>query len=159
MRWMAVIVFLLSLTGPSALAAKEPNEQSWENLKELKVGHEIQVVQINVKSLKGTFLGVSEEAISLRVKKNEVAIPRADVFRVTSRERSRRVRNALIGTAIGLGVGIGVGLWALVATGGSDDPGVIIYPAMAIGGGLGGGAGAALASHPTIYRAKKMRRR
>ena len=159
MRWMAVIVFLLSLTLSGALAAKEPDEQSWENLKQLRVGQKIQVVQMNVKSLKGTFLGVSEEVISLRVKKNEVTIPRADVLRVSSRQSSRRVRNALIGTAIGLGVGFGVGLAALAATRGSDFPGEVIAPFIAIGGGVGGGAGAAIASHPTVYRAKKSKRR
>ena len=155
MRWMAVTVLLLPVITPGVLAAKERDEQSWKNLRQLQVGQKVQVVQMNLKSLKGIFLGVSEEAISFRVKQNEVTVPRADVLRVSSLEHPRRLRNALIGTAVGLGVGLGVSLGALVATGGSDDPGVIIGPAMAIGGGAGAGLGAAIPSHQTVYRAKK----
>ena len=155
-RWTAVIVLLLFLTHSDALAAKEPREQSWENLRQLQGGRKVQVVQMNLKSLKGTLLAVSEEAISLRVKQNEVTVPRPDVLRVSSLEQSKRLRNLLIGAAVGLGVGLGVSLGALAATGGSDDPGVVIAPAIAIGGGVGAGVGAAIPSHRTIYRAKRV---
>ena len=87
-RWTAVIVLLLFLTHSDALAAKEPREQSWENLRQLQGGRKVQVVQMNLKSLKGTLLAVSEEAISLRVKQNEVTVPRPDVLRVSSLEQS-----------------------------------------------------------------------
>ena len=63
MRWMAVNIGIFLLTQSTGLVAKEPVEQSWENLKQLKVEQEIQVVQMNVKSLQGTFVGFSEEAI------------------------------------------------------------------------------------------------
>ena len=43
MRWMAVMgVFLL--TQSTVLVAEESVEESWENLKQLRVGHEIRVV-------------------------------------------------------------------------------------------------------------------
>ncbi len=106
---MAVIGIFL-LTQSTGLLAREPAEQPWENLKQLKVGDEIQVVQMNVKSLQGTFLGVSEEVISLRVKENEVALPRADVLRVSLREKSKRLRNTLIGLGAGSAAG-GLALW------------------------------------------------
>ncbi len=97
---MAVIGIFL-LTQSTGLSAREPAEQSWENLKQLKVGHEIQVVQMKIKSLQGTFLDVSEEVISLRVKENEAALPGEDVLRVSSREKSKRLRNTLIGLGAG----------------------------------------------------------
>ncbi len=96
---MAVIGIFL-LTQSTGLLAREPVEQSWENLKQLKAGDEIQVVQMNIKSLQGTFLGVSEEVISLRVQENEAALPRADVLRVSLREKSKRLRNTLIGLGV-----------------------------------------------------------
>ncbi len=96
---MALIGIFL-LTQSTGLLAREPVEQSWENLKQLKVGDEIQVVQMNIKSPQGTFLGVSEEVISLRVKESEVTLPRADVLRVSLREKSKRLRNTLIGLGV-----------------------------------------------------------
>ena len=110
MRWMAVIVFLLSLTLSGALAAKEPDEQSWENLKQLRVGQKIQVVRTDFRSHRGTFLGFSEEAVSLSTPTGDIGIQRQNVLRVSIRERSRRGRNAVIGAAIGAAVGLAVGV-------------------------------------------------
>ena len=95
MLWMAVTVLLLSLITPGALAATERDEQSWKNVRHLQVGQKVQVVQMNLKSLKGTFLGASEEAISFRVKQNEVTVPRADVLRISSLEQSRAISSII----------------------------------------------------------------
>ncbi len=160
---MAVIGIFL-LTQSTGLLAREPAEQSWKNLKQLKVGHEIQVVQMNIKSLQGTFLGVSEEVISLRVQENEAALPRADVLRVSLREKSKRLRNTLIGLGVGSAAGgLALWLWARKAQpisrfrGEYYDIGKLTI--LPIGIGIGAGVGAAIPSHPTIYRAKKSRRR
>ena len=91
-------------------------EQSWETLRQLQVRQEIQVVDMNLKSLKGTFVGVSKEAISLRVENDEIAIQRANVLRVSLREKPNRSRNALIG----LGMGAAAGLVAGVVAGDSE---------------------------------------
>ena len=87
---MAVTGIFL-LTQSTGLLAREPAEQSWDNLKQLKVGDEIQVVQMNFKSLQGTFLGVSEEVISLRVQENEVTLPPVRMFSGGACERNRSV--------------------------------------------------------------------
>ena len=42
MRWMAVTVLLLPVITPGVLAAKERDEQSWKNLRQLQVGQKVQ---------------------------------------------------------------------------------------------------------------------
>ena len=138
-----------------SLQAQKPGKDSWDNLNRLQAGQKIEVVQMDMKSLKGRFLGFSEEGISVRVKKDEVTVLHADVLRVTLRENPKRLRNVLILAGVGTGVGLGLGIAALGATGGSDSPGVVMNPAMALGAGLGGALGAATPSYETIYRVKR----
>lgn len=149
-----ILPMLMALFSLS-LQAQQPGKDSWESLNRLQAGQKIQVVQMDMKSLKGKFLGYSEEAITLRVKKDEVAVARADVLRVSLRGKPKRGRNALIGAGVGAGVGIGIGIGVVVATGGSDNPNVVLAPAMALGAGLGGALGAATPSYQTIYRVKR----
>ncbi|MFQ5927403.1 MAG: hypothetical protein ACE5MH_08215 [Terriglobia bacterium] len=114
---------------------------------------------MNLKSLKGTFLSFSEEALSLRLKKEEVAVPREDVFRVSLREKPKRLRNALIGLAIGAGAGVAAAEgWARAAADKSiDDARVISYAVLVpVGLGAGAGLGAAIpGGYRTVYRAKR----
>ena len=163
MRWMAVNIGIFLLTQSTGLVAKEPVEQSWENLKQLKVEQEIQVVQMNVKSLQGTFVGFSEEAISLRVKQNEVTVHRADVLRVSSLYRGKRKRNILLGLAIGAGVGMlaggGVASAAnLFDEGQGSKPATTILAFTAAGAAAGSAVGAS-SGYRTIYRTNARRRR
>ena len=142
-----------------SLQAQKPGKDSWDNLNRLQAGQKIEVVQMDMKSLKGRFLGFSEEGISVRVKKDEVTVLHADVLRVTLRENPKRLRNVLTLAGVGTGVGLGLGIAALGATGGSDSPGVVMNPAMALGAGLGGALGAATPSYETIYRVKRKKAR
>ena len=111
---------------------------------------------MNFKSLKGTFLGASEEAISLRGKQNEVAVPRADVLRVSSLDGSKRKRNFLLGLAIGAGGGMLAGSGIVSAAGLFDEgtghkPLAIILGSLAAGAAAGGAVGAS-SGYRTIYR-------
>lgn len=151
----AIGALALAMSVASASWAAE-SADSWENLNRLREGETIEVVDMNLKSLKGTFMGFSEEAVSLRVKQDDVIIKRADVFRVSSRAGSRRARNTLIGLAIGASMG------AAIAGCSFESP--CDWPPSkesAIGAGVGAAAGAlvgaALPGHPTIYRARKVR--
>ena len=119
----------------------------------MRAGQKIEVIDTNLKSLKGTSVTVSEEAMQLRTGKGEISVERAKVLRVSDRERTRRGRNALIGAAVGAGAGIGV--LALLATRGFDSPGAVQAPATIVLTSAGAGLGAAVPSYPTIYRAKK----
>lgn len=142
-----------------SLSAQEPGEHSWENLQQLRVGQKIEVVDTNLKKYKGTFLSFSEEAISLRVGKDEVGVQRPNVLRVSLREKSKRLRNALIGMAIGAGAGAAL---AAADSARASDPGLgpdlraetyaVLVP---VGGAVGAGVGATFPpGYQTIYRAK-----
>ncbi len=156
--WATMLTMLLSLA--PQLGSAQTGEESWDNLQQLRAGQKIQVVDMNMKSLKGTFLTVSDEALSLQVGGDDVAIQRPDVFRVSSREKNKRLRNALLGLGIGGAAG-GVGMWLAVREaqpisrfrGEYYDIAKWIF--LPLGLGVGTGIGAAIPSHPTIYRATK----
>ena len=138
---------------------RQKAEESWDNLRTLRQGEKIQVVDQKLKSLQGTLLSFSDEAITFQAGKDVVAVQRADVFRVSSRERGRsRGRNALIGLAVGAAVGAGLS-GAMLASGGldvSDSPAALLAQGTISFGALGAGIAAALPpGHPTIYRAER----
>jgi len=129
---------------------------SWENLRQLSSGQKIQVVQKDMKSWTGSFAGVSDESVSLKVRHAAKAVSRADVLRV-SRPGGRRLRNALIGAAIGGGAGVAAGAAAFGCRKNSFVPCIGRGAAAAIIGGtgvvIGGGVGAAIPGSTVIYRA------
>ncbi len=141
-----------------SLPAQEPGEHSWGNLQQVRVGQKIEVVETNLKKYKGTFLSFSEEAISLRVGKDEVGVQRPNVLRVSLRGRPKRWQSALAGMAIGAGAGLLAGFATDNCGGGTQVRGVfILVTCMPIGAGIGAGVGAAVPfvpSYRTIYRAK-----
>jgi len=150
-RILALTAFLM--IPHLSLAQNAPD--AWDNLRHLRVGQKIEVVDINLKLLKGTFVGFSEESISLRAGNDEVTVQRPDVFRVTDLEHSKRGRHALLGLAIGLGTGFAVGaaLDTSELMGGAQ--GTMKAGLTPLGGVVGAALGAALPSGSrTIYRAK-----
>jgi hypothetical protein len=120
----------------------------------LRAGQKIEVVDMKLKSLKGTFVSFSEEAISLRVKESEVAVPRPDVLRVSLRENSKRTRNLLIGLGIGAAGGLATGLGIM-----EREPGYAgaVAGTTILGAVVGAGLGAAFPGYQTIYRVKRSR--
>jgi len=147
----------LSVLLLATIAGAQAPEQSWDNLKTLREGEKIQVVDQKLKSQNGTFVSVSEEAITFQAGKDAVTIQRADVFRVSSRERGRtRGRNALRGLAVGAGIGLALG-GAMAASHAEDIPLAVELVGLPLElGGIGAGIGAALPpGHPTIYRAER----
>jgi hypothetical protein len=165
MSYKAKVFSLLLVTTifSISLRAQESGKHSWENLQQVRVGQKIEVVDTNLKKLKGTFLSFSEEAISLRVGKDEVGVQRPNVLRVSLREKSKRLRNALIGLAIGAGAGAAAAEISIRAS----DPGFFserafwqIPYAILVSAGIAVGAGIGAAFPPgyqTIYRAKGKR--
>ncbi len=156
MSYKAKVFSLLLVTTifSISLPAQEPGKHSWENLQQVRVGQKIEVVDTNLKKYKGTFLSFSEEAISLRVKKDEVGVRRGDILRVSLRGKPKRWQSALVGMAIGAGAGLAIG--ASRRECGSDDAACKLIGTV-IGAGAGTGVGAAVPfvpSYRTIYRAK-----
>ena len=141
-----------------AQPSTEPGISDWNNLQQLRVGQKIEVVDTNLKKLKGTFLSFSDEAISLRVGKDEVGVQRPKVFRVSAREHSKRLRNTLIGLGIGAAAGAVVGAAAVAGKprqAGERRLSMVI--GTLIGSGVGTVVGAAFPGYQTIYRAKGKR--
>ncbi len=148
-----------TVNAPDRLWAAQPqaaaDETGWSNLQQLRVGQRIEVVDTNLKKYKGTFLSFSEEAVSLRVGKDEVGVQRPNVFRVSAREHSKRLRNTLIGLGIGAAAGAVVG--AVAVAGKPRQAGerrLSMVIGTLIGSGVGTVVGAAFPGYQTIYRAK-----
>jgi hypothetical protein len=160
-----------TVNAPNRLWAAQPQsppsgESDWSSLQQLRVGQKIEVVDTNLKKLKGTFLSFSEEAISLRVGKDEVGVQRPNVLRVSLRGKSKRLRNALIGMAIGAGAGVAaIEICAQASSRfsfspclGQDFRAVAYAILVPVGGAAGAGIGAAFPpGYQTIYRAEGKR--
>ena len=160
MRKFAIIVMLL---GMPLLSRAQTAQNSWAGLNSLQAGQRIEIVETHPKKHKGMFSTVTDEAIQLRERGGAVEIKREDVMRVTLLDKNHRLRNALIFGAAGAGAGAGIGAathhQAICTTPCSlQNPNTFLSSsqAAAVGAviGLAGGAGigAAIPSHPTIYR-------
>ena len=150
-------LLLICILGLPCVSWTQTNRASWANLSVLQVGQNIQIVDMNSKKHSGTFVNVSDTAISYQEAVGEQTIQKQDVRSVKLMENKHRLRNSLIGGAVGAGAGAGIG--AAV-----DHPcssqGLCIHPlgrgeAAGIGAlvGFAGGAvvGALLPSHKMIY--------
>jgi hypothetical protein len=144
-------LILLALA-PLLLTAQSP-ENNWDNIKRLRAGQQIAVVNEKMKTATGKFSAVTEDAISLQVDNITVSIPRANVFSVKDRTASHRGRNTLIGLAVGATAGLAVG----AIKGGTyyeeGETAVFVAVWTPIGASIGATAGAVLPSGTvTIYR-------
>jgi len=131
-------LFLICVLGLSCVSWTQTNRASWANLSALQAGQKIQIVDMNSKKHSGTFVNVTDTAISYQEAAGERAIQKQDVRNVKLMENKHRLRNTLIGGAVGAGAGAGIG----AAT---DHPcssqGFCIHP---IGRGGAAGIGAAV---------------
>lgn len=154
-----LLLAVLLLSAPVGMSCGKGQGESWKNLKQLQVGQQIEVVDMDLKVVRGTFLGVSKTGITLQAGTNEVTVERPDVLRVTDPEHSERARNVLLGMAVGAVVGLGMAAEDLDANQGPPAPGLPLIGA-GIGSGVGAAAGAALpADHRILYKAQKPRGR
>ena len=150
-RVKPVLLFLVLVP---VLGMAQSAKDSWDNLKQLRPGQKIEVVDTSMKSLRGPFVSVSEEAITLQVGKNPQSIERAKVVRVSVRDNSHRTRNMLLGAG-SLG-GIALGAAAIPLGASSNEGNSCPVCAAAIAAGFGGGAAlGAIPGSRTVYRAKK----
>jgi hypothetical protein len=153
----AALACLLILI-PCSLRAQE-TKGDWKALYGLRSGEKIELVETGMKKHVGTFSTVTDEAIQMREASNDIGIPKENVARVTVLDKSHRLRNAFIFGAAGAGAGAGIGA-ATSRCSNSTDTFCGLGRSIAVGfGGLvglagGAGVGAAVPSHPTIYRAE-----
>jgi hypothetical protein len=154
MKVVAVLVLLIALVMPQPVFAGS-GEDSWDSLAQLAFGQKIEVTEMSLKSVKGSFMGYTSEEIVIRENNRDMTIPRSRVYRVKNLQKFHRVRSAVVGSLLGGLAGIATG--ALV-TEGIADKSEIPYGAW-IGFLIGAPSGAALGavgvpSAVTIYKAK-----
>lgn len=151
---MRKTLFLICVLGIACASCAQTNQASWENLRILRAGQKIQVVEVNSKKHSGTFVNVSDSAIAYKDTAGEQTIQKQDVRSVKFMENKRRLRNTLILGGVGAGVGAGIGL--AISNGGNRE--ICCSRGKSVGLGVAGGlavgaiVGALLPSHSTIYR-------
>ena len=108
MKIKVLVASALLLIAPGAFAQDEfhPKITDWEILYDLYVGQKVKVVRADGKKVKGKVVAVYEDAITLRRKKKEIEIPRAEVFQVLERGKFNRGKNTLTGAGLGAAVGL-----------------------------------------------------
>ena len=149
-----VIETLLLLLMVPGFGLAQSSQNNWDNLKQLRPGQKIEVVDTSMKSHRGPFVSISEEAITLQVGKSEESVLRANVVRVSVRDTSHRKRNMLLGSGILGGIALGV---AAIPLGAASNEGNSCPVCVAvIAAGFGGGAGlGAIPGSRRVYRIKK----
>ncbi len=137
-----------------------PAQDPWDNLKQLAPGQETQVVLTNARSYRGQLQTVGDDAIVLRLTTGEQTFERQNVLRVSTRGKSHRGRNALLGLAVGAGAGIIVGVASPeLSTGKCAQRSCVDAGTVSMvgfwGGVLGAGLGAAIPTggRHDVYRA------
>lgn len=158
MRNAALTCFLILI--PCALHAQN-KQGDWKALYSLHSGEKIELIETSMKKHVGTFSTVTEEVIQLREGSNEIGIRKESVARVTLLQKSHRGRNALILGVIGAGAGAGIGAAASRCSNSNTSfnlcgigRGAEIGIGAVVGLAAGASVGAAIPSHPTIYRAE-----
>jgi hypothetical protein len=151
-RFCMVLVLFLGL--PAMLCAQK-QQGSWSDLRGLKVGQGIVVIESSMKHHDGKFVSVTDEVLTLQEKGSDVSVKREDVVRVSTASGARRGEHAVIGLVVGGLIGAGIGAAAGSSHGflGGSSRGITALVGLAIGAPSGAAVGATVPAHTTIYRA------
>ncbi len=154
----SAVTFLL-LAAPGCLSSAQPPEEAWDNLRQLRPGERIEVVDATMKSTRGVFATYTQQEIALRQDGREMTIPRAEVASVKRLGESHRRRNVLLGAAFGAAGGLAVGAIRGKTYHEAGETTVFMAVWTPIGAGIGATAGAVLParSEVTVYRAAALR--
>ena len=148
------LILTLFLELPAALWGQK-QQGSWSDLRGLKVGQGIEVIESSMKRHAGEFVNVSDEVLTLQEKGSDVSVKRENVVRVSTASGARRGEHAVIGLVVGAAVGAGIGAAAGAGSKGwvglSEGVGALV--GIAIGATSGAIVGAVIPAHTTIYRA------
>ena len=151
-RTCLILVLFLGL--PAALWAQK-QQGSWSDLRGLKVGQGIEVIESSMKHHGGEFVNVSDEVLTLQEKGSDVSVKRQNVVRVSTASGARRGEHAEIGLVVGGGIGAAIGALAGSSHGflGGSDRGIAALVGIVIGAPGGALVGAVIPAHTTVYRA------
>jgi hypothetical protein len=161
---MPKLLFLICVLGMPCASWAQTDRASWANLSALLVGQKIQVVEMNAKKHPGTFVHVSDTAISYQGTAGEQTIQKQDVRSVKLIKNKHRLRNTLIGLGVGGGVGAGIGAatfhscssqnFCIQPVGQGEQTGIAAVIGFAGGAAVGAVIGVLSPSHSTIYSVK-----
>src|ERR1017187_5419709 len=146
---MRKILLLICALGITCSSWAQADQASWANLSALQAGQKIQIVDANSKKHSGTFVNVSDTAVSYKETAGEQTVQKQDVRSVKLMENKHRLRNTLIGGAVGAGTGAGIGA-AWHPNDGFFGPGIYVAVDAAIGFVGGVVVGVLWPSHNTI---------
>jgi len=104
---IGMTVLILGFLGivPTHAAEPKSTQANWDNLKRLATGDDIRIVLNDTKSHEAKFQSVSDQAIVVRLATGEQTFTRESVLRISTKGKSHRLRNALIGAAAVGGIG------------------------------------------------------
>jgi hypothetical protein len=139
-------VIALLLAGAAVAAPR-----SWESLNQLHPGEPIEIINGD-RAVKGDFVSSSTESLTIRTTAGEQRFLRPDVARVISRARSHRLRNALIGAGVGVAISIVTDQTVGTYLRNESNPDAARPVIWTVPIAAGAAIGAAIPSHPTIYR-------
>lgn len=146
---LALVLLLLA----PAFAQAQQSKDSWENLKQLRTGQKVEVVDTKMKTYSGKFASFTDEAITLQQGNSELTVQRAELVRVSVRDTSHRTRNMLLGAAIGGGIALAATIVPLAVN--SNEGSSCGACVAAIAAGFGGGTALGMIpGNRTIYRAQ-----
>lgn len=145
-------LLLLCVLAVSCGAVAQNNQASWENLRGLRAGQKIKIVDSSSKKHSGNFESISDSAIVIKETSGESSIQKQDVRSVKLMRSNRRLRNSLIyaGIGAGAGAGIGAGVWESHGFLGGKGTGAAVCAG--IGGLAGIITGALLPTNEMIYK-------
>jgi hypothetical protein len=158
---MRQVWFLICIVAAPCAWSAQTDQASWVNLSALHAGQKIQVVEMNSKKHSGTFVNVSDTAISYQKTASAQTIQKQDVRSVKLMENKFRLRNTLIGGGVGVGAGALIGAATVHPCSTSEFLCIQPIGRGAVAGigavvGFAGSAvvGALLPSHKMIYSVK-----
>jgi hypothetical protein len=134
---MRKIWFLICVLAATCTSSAQSGPRSWQNLNTLQAGEKIQVLERNSRKVSGTFLNVSDAAISVQ-----------DVVSVRLMKNKHRLRNAFIGAGVGAGVGAVIGAASNDGFFSRDVVAGFLAAAFLVPGAV---VGALVPDHSTIY--------
>ena len=150
---MRKALFVICVLALPCISLAQTNQASWAILSGLQAGQSIEILDTSSKKHSGTFVSVSDTAISYRVAAGEQSIQKPEVRSVKLMQNKHRLRNTLIGAGIGAGAGAAVAAAGWENHGYLGGKGAGAAVGAVIGGVAGAVVGALLPSHGTVYNA------
>ena len=104
--WVALLV-IAALAMPAGASV---DLTSWDNLRQLAAGQQIEIARNQAEALKGEFVRVTDEAVTVRTRRGEVTAARSEIIEV--RRTSVGRKDTWVGAGVGAGAGALIGLGA-----------------------------------------------